>query len=217
MAISLSDVSKRFDTGVVLPPLSLQVDYGDMVAVTGPNGGGKTTLLRIMLGLTAPSSGTVSYFSHGKCVRALAMGYLPQKNSIDARFPMTVDHTVRTGLLSPHPSLRRPLCDAGRKAVDAVAELCGLSELLHKPLGTLSGGQVQRTLLARALVSRPDVVVLDEPLSYLDREYSDRLVEMLALMRRKVTLIIVSHQMELIAPLCDRVLYVDRSLSESKP
>ena len=170
--IRLQDVSVSFDRRVVLRDIDFTIDKGDFVAITGPNGGGKTTLLRVILKLLKPSSGKVVYFNEGKPAKRLHIGYLPQKNMIDVRFPITVGETVRSGML--HGFFGRHHNDRNFK--DTV-ETTGLTDLLDRPIGDLSGGQLQRTLLARAIVSNPDVIVLDEPLSYVDKQFEHQIYQ----------------------------------------
>lgn len=209
--LRLERVTKSFDRRLILPEFSLTVDSGDFIAVTGPNGGGKTTLLRLMLGLTKPSSGSVTYLEGDRRVKYLPIGYLPQKSSIDSRFPVTVGQVVTSGLLKPPSSRNR---SSERDAMETVLEVCGLTDLADHTIGSLSGGQLQRALLARALVSGPKVLMLDEPLSYLDTRFSDRLYEILASLRGLATVIVVSHQMEGLEPLMTRRLQVDHRVDE---
>ena len=209
--LRLERVTKSFDRRLILPEFSLTVDSGDFIAVTGPNGGGKTTLLRLMLGLTKPSSGSVTYLEGDRRVKYLPIGYLPQKSSIDSRFPVTVGQVVTSGLLKPPGSRNR---SSERDAMETVLEVCGLTDLADHTIGSLSGGQLQRALLARALVSAPKVLMLDEPLSYLDTRFSDRLYEILASLRGLATVIVVSHQMEGLEPLMTRRLQVDHRVDE---
>lgn len=209
--LRLERVTKSFDRRLILPEFSLTVDSGDFIAVTGPNGGGKTTLLRLMLGLTKPSSGSVTCLDGDRRVKYLPIGYLPQKSSIDSRFPVTVGQVVTSGLLKP-PGCRDRSSE--RDAMETVLEVCGLTDLADHTIGSLSGGQLQRALLARALVSAPKVLMLDEPLSYLDTRFSDRLYEILASLRGLATVIVVSHQMEGLEPLMTRRLQIDHRVEE---
>lgn len=202
--IRLQDVSVSFDRRVVLRDIDFTIDNGDFVAITGPNGGGKTTLLRVILKLLKPSSGKVVYFNEGKPAKRLRIGYLPQKNMIDVRFPITVGETVRSGML--HGFFGRHHNDRNFK--DSV-EITGLTDLLDRPIGDLSGGQLQRTLLARAIVSNPDVIVLDEPLSYVDKQFEHQIYRILEDLRQTKTVIIVSHDMTVISGMANRNLTVD--------
>lgn len=201
----------RFGDKTVLPPVSLEICTGDFIAVSGSNGGGKTTLLRIMLGLLRPTSGCVQYFAEGRPVSDVSTGYLPQKNSVDSHFPVTVREVVNSGLLTG--GFRRPKAE-DIDAARAIAGHFGLSELLDRVLGDLSGGQVQRALIARALVSRPRFIVLDEPFSYLDRANSDLLTATLKELRGTATIIMVSHRRERIQQLATRRWEVDHCVTE---
>lgn len=187
--ITLQDVSQRYGTRQVLRDVSLQICQGDFVAITGPNGGGKTTLLRIILRLLRPTHGTVSYSQP-----PFQIGYLPQKNMVDARFPITVEEVVASGLLA----CRGLTKTEQQTMIDEALEAVDLQERRCQPIGELSGGQLQRTLLSRALVSHPQLLVLDEPLSYVDRAFTQHLYSLLEQMRQRVTVILVSHEMNVI-------------------
>ncbi len=214
--IELAAASKRFGGKTIIPPSDLVIRTGDFVAVSGPNGGGKTTFLRLLLRLIKPSGGEVVYYDDGDRVSSIPIGYLPQKSSLDTHFPITVGEVVRSGLIAP-PSLRRrdaAVREADDEAMAAVMEFFGLEGLGGNVLADLSGGQVQRALIARALVSRPSLIVMDEPLSYLDDEYGRRLCEMLASLRGRATVIVVSHQMAAIGEIATRRIVIDHKLTE---
>lgn len=202
--ICLTDITMKWSGHTLLDSVSLRINRGDFIAVTGPNGGGKTTLLRIMLKLIVPNTGTVSYNGNFR------IGYLPQKNSVDARFPMSVTDVVRSGLLG----MKEISYAESRKLVEEAIATVGLEAHCGKSIGQLSGGQLQRTLLARALVSRPEVLVLDEPLSYLDKTMEARVYEIVGSLRGKATIVLVSHEMSTIASMATRHLIVDGELHE---
>lgn len=208
-AIELSDITVSYDRRPpVLSHVDLSVDYGDFVAVSGPNGGGKTTLLRVMLRLLKPGYGRVTYFSRsGHATRSLPIGYLPQKNNIDTRFPITVADTVRSGML--RGLFGRLPADADSRLAEAL-DTAGLTEIPDRPIGELSGGQLQRTLLARALVSRPEILVLDEPLSYVDKRFESHLYDMLGHLIGNTTVVLVSHEMTAFDRMATRRIEVDR-------
>ncbi|MDE6010295.1 MAG: metal ABC transporter ATP-binding protein [Muribaculaceae bacterium] len=207
--IRLEHITVEFDRKRVLDDVDLIIREGDFVAISGPNGGGKTTLLRVLLKLLKPTCGTVSYLHDGHTVKRLAIGYLPQKSMIDTKFPITVRDTVLSGL-------RRGLfgrlpADAGEKFME-VSELCGIGEYLDKAVGQLSGGQLQRTLLARAVISDPKVLVLDEPLSYVDKHFEHRIYSIVEELARHTTILLVSHEMSVISQLANRHLIVDHRI-----
>lgn len=204
--ISLHEVSQRWGDRTVLHDVALDILRGDFVAITGPNGGGKTTLLRILLKLLTPTRGRVVYHGpEGKAVSRLPIGYLPQKNLIDSRFPITVREVVASGLLGT------PF----KKDQERVEEMLGRVEMTQHasaPIGALSGGQLQRTLLGRALVSEPQVLVLDEPLSYVDKHFEQRIYDIIACLAPKTTIILVSHEMSVIDRMANRHIIVDGSV-----
>ena len=158
--IELRDISLCYDSRErpVLEDINLGIHRGDFVAITGPNGGGKTSLLRIILRLLKPSSGQVIYRRDNRDVRCLPIGYLPQKSMIDARFPITVREVILSGLLKN--MWGRYNADDIRR-LNYIMELTGTSAVAHHPIGELSGGQLQRTLLGRAIISDPEILVLD--------------------------------------------------------
>lgn len=208
--IKLSDINMHWDHKTVLSNVSLTVNRGDFLAVTGPNGGGKTTLLRIILRLLKPTSGTVTYLRDGKPCRRLPIGYLPQKNMIDSRFPISVEEVIASGL----SGAALPAHMSKQDAVDETLRLVELQPHAASPIGSLSGGQLQRTLLGRALISRPEILVLDEPLSYIDKHFEDHIYRIIADIAPKTTIILVSHEMSVISTMANRHLIVDHTLHE---
>lgn len=208
--IELDSVAMQWDNHIALQNVSLTINEGDFLAITGPNGGGKTTLLRLILRLIKPTSGKVIYRSHGKEVENLEIGYLPQKNQIDSRFPITVEEVVSLGLMS-----QKKLSKQERKEkVSQTIALMGLEEHANRLIGELSGGQLQRTLLGRAIISNPRVLVLDEPLSYVDKSFEGRLYDIIAQLAKHTTIILVSHEMTRIATMANRHIIIDRTLHE---
>lgn len=209
--IEIKDVSIRFDSKPILDNVSLTIDKGDFVAITGPNGGGKTTLLRIMLKLLRPDSGSVTYYSDdGTIDRHPKIGYLPQKSNIDVRFPITVAETIRSGQITGlfHRSSPKEEEDF-RHAV----ELCGVGEYLDRNVGVLSGGMLQRTLMARAIVSNPDIIMLDEPLSYVDKNFERQIYSIMEKQAKERTIIFVSHEISVISGMANRHIEVNRKLT----
>jgi zinc transport system ATP-binding protein len=208
--IKLENVSMFWDRRKILNDVNLSIYKNDFVAITGPNGGGKTTLLRIILKLLQPSSGTVSYFDKGQVVEDLHIGYLPQKNMIDSRFPISVREVVSSGLLS-NKQLSRQEKDA--KIADVI-DLIGLEQLVNQPIGELSGGQLQRTLLGRAIISNPKILVLDEPLSYIDKKFEPQFYEIIKTVSDNTTIILVTHELSTIDRMANRHFIVDRNVHE---
>lgn len=207
--ISLRHIYKRWDNKEVLKDINFDVRKGDFVAITGPNGGGKTTLLRILLRLLKPSEGTVTYYNDGVPVGELSIGYLPQKNLIDSKFPVSVEEVIASGLIGE----RLPKAEITAR-VREVTRLMGLESHSDAGIGELSGGQLQRALLGRAIISRPRVLVLDEPLSYVDKRFEHYIYDLVAELAKTTTLLLVSHEMSTIAGMANRHLIIDHTLTE---
>lgn len=208
--LELNHVSMVRDGRSILNDVNLRVNEGDFVAITGPNGGGKTTMLRLILGLLKPTSGNIIYRQGGAEVKRLPIGYLPQKNMIDSRFPVDVRGVIASGLLGMK-GIDDSTC---RERIERVVALMGLENHLHSPIGSLSGGQLQRALLGRAVISDPSVLVLDEPLSYIDKRFEARMYEIISDLAKHTTILLVSHEMSTIAGMANRHLIVDRDVHE---
>ncbi|MGM9851922.1 MAG: metal ABC transporter ATP-binding protein [Muribaculaceae bacterium] len=208
--IVIEGVSMRREYRYVLEDVSLTINAGDFVAITGPNGGGKTTLLRIILGLIKPTRGSVSFYAEGARVSKLPVGYLPQKNQIDSHFPISVREVVASGLLG----LKTLSPQERRLRVAKVLDEIEMAAYAERPIGRLSGGQLQRTLLGRAIISEPRVLVLDEPLSYIDKRFESHIYDIIASLAPHTTILLVSHEMTTIASMANRHIIVDRYISE---
>ena len=195
----------------VLREASLRVAGGEFVAVVGPNGAGKTTLMRLGLGLLRPSHGAVRLF--GQRVEQFSdwgrVGYVPQRAGSQAALPVSVEEVVRTGLAGHLGLFQRPT-HRHRERMEHVLDLMGVSTLRRQPLEELSGGQQQRALIARALVTDPALLVLDEPTTGVDTDARHVLREALEHLVRTegVAVVYISHDPEGFAGLADRVLEV---------
>lgn len=191
--IQLLNATIGYPDKVVLDHLDWEIHRGEHWAITGPNGCGKTTLMRTLLGLIPLRSGQLRcYDTHGELTNELVTSYLPQINQIDRHFPIHVYEVIDSGL--PHAlkaSTER------KEKVQHLAEATGIDQLLSQPIGRLSGGQLQRTLLARALASDPELLILDEPLSFLDRSYKESFEELLStVVRPETTILMVTHDLQ---------------------
>lgn len=208
--ISLKDVAVTREKRQILTDVNLDIYPGDFLAITGPNGGGKTTLLRVMLKLIQPSAGNVTYFGEDNLpIQRLNIGYLPQKNSIDSRFPLSVKEVVATGLMTN----RFMSHEEKNAAVDAILGKLHLMDRAEAPIGEISGGQLQRALLGRAIINDPTILVLDEPLSYLDRHFINETYSLLQTLAATTTIVLVSHEMTKIADMANRHILVDHHVT----
>lgn len=208
--ISLRGVTMQFDRKITLNDINLDICRGDFIAITGPNGGGKTTLLRIILRLHDPSKGSVTYLGDKGSGKRLRIGYLPQKNLIDSSFPVTVKEVTAFGLMNT-PDISK---EERMRRIDDTIRLMGLSDHADNAISELSGGQLQRALIGRAIISRPEVLVMDEPLSYLDKDYEHKLYHIIEELAPTTTIILVSHEMSAIAGMANRHLIINHSLQE---
>lgn len=209
--IQLSDISAGYGAKTVLRDISLQVYEKDFLGIIGPNGGGKTTLIKLILGLLTPQSGTIRFFRNGNEVKELTMGYLPQYSSIDKKFPISVYDVILSGLSKQKTLLR----SFSREQYDLVREIIirmGLEGLEDRAIGQLSGGQLQRALLGRAIVSSPDVVILDEPSTYIDKRFEAKLYELLEEINKERAIILVSHDIGTVLQNVKSIACVNESL-----
>ena len=187
--IQIEHVSAEYDGKQVLKDINLTVYQDDYLGIIGPNGGGKTTLMRLILGLKKPAEGSIHFCGEGKDI---SMGYLPQYNDLDKQFPISVYEVVLSGL-SKSKSLFARYTKQHHQQVEETLERMQISDLKDRHIGALSGGQLQRVLLARAIVSKPDVVILDEPNTYIDQRFQKQMYEMLEQINKECAIIIVSH------------------------
>ena len=172
--IEIKNLNAGYDGRTVLRDVNLTVYDRDFLGIIGPNGGGKTTLIKCILGLLKPLSGEISFTSSRTAGNLqLTMGYLPQYNSIDRKFPITVGEVILSGLSSKKSLISRFTKEHKEKAHQVIVRM-GLEGLEERAIGALSGGQLQRALLGRAIISDPEVVILDEPSTYIDKRFEAR-------------------------------------------
>jgi zinc transport system ATP-binding protein len=214
--ISVENLHFQYQTVDVLTDISFDVEGGDFVGLVGPNGSGKTTLVRAILGIVRPQSGRLRLF--GQDLERFRdwrrIGYLPQKlGGYNPNFPATVREVVSLGLIA-RKSFPRRLDRADRHAVDRALERLGIADIGHKLIGELSGGQQQRVLIARAMVSDPELIILDEPTAALDPETRELFFATLRDLNRNsaVTMILVTHDIGTIGEYAGKLLYIDRKI-----
>ena len=217
IAVKFDGVSFSYGEMPVLENVSFHIHRGEFVALVGPNGSGKTTVLKLLLGLERPASGTIELFgipagggkspgsgkAHGQRLQWRdRLGYVPQQPPLDQAFPILVRDVVRMGLLRPF----RGYAGHWRAAVEEAMEQAGIAGLGSRHYRALSGGQRRRVLVARALASRPELLVLDEPTANMDSESETRLFDTLGRLKGDTTILIVTHDTEFVSDLTGRVL-----------
>ena len=190
--IQINGLCAGYDGKTVLNQVDLAVYEKDFLGIIGPNGGGKTTLIKCILGLHHPLQGHIRFYKKGQEVPEINMGYLPQYNNIDKKFPISVYEVVLSGL-SKQKSLFRRYSKEQHEQVRQMIVRMGLEGLEERSIGSLSGGQLQRALLGRALVSNPEVVILDEPNTYIDKRFEAKLYSLLEEINQERAIILVSH------------------------
>jgi zinc transport system ATP-binding protein len=203
------------DGRTVLDRITLAVNEGERLGVLGPNGGGKSTLLKLTLGLLEGYSGEVRVFdlSPIEARRRRLIGYVPQRNTAELKFPLTARQVVEMGATLGIPPWRSLSSDE-RHAVDRAMDLVGASALAKQHIGSLSGGQLQRVLIARALACRPRLLLLDEPTVGIDVAGQQQFADLLSHLHDdlKLTVMVVSHDIRTVAAGCDRVACLSRTL-----
>lgn len=209
--IEIRDVCFAFNGQPVLTDINLQVKKGAFLAMIGPNGGGKTTLLRLMLGLLSPNEGSVRVF--GKPPREVShrIGYVPQDVHINQRFPISALDVVLMGKLKPGRGWTRHSREDRIAAQDALEKM-ELGAYSHRRIGELSGGQLQRVFVARALITQSELLFLDEPTASIDTKGQREFYQLLKRLNESITIIIVSHDLMVLSGYVKSVACVNQHL-----
>ena len=209
--VKIRDLNFAYNGEVVLQDVSFDIRQGDFIAMIGPNGGGKTTLLRLILGLLVPNSGTVRVNGESARKASSCIGYVPQDVHINRRFPITAMDVVLMGKLDPK---KRWVNKSAANRRDALAALERLEMSAHaeKRIGALSGGQRQRVFIARALVTRPQLLLLDEPTASIDTKGQAEFFRLLKELNQEVTILVVSHDLLVISRYVKSVACVNKRL-----
>ncbi len=207
--INIENLSAGYDKEPVLKNVNLPVFENDFIGMIGPNGGGKTTLLKAILGLIKPMKGRVS-FREDIDKPKKPIGYLPQVKHIDKNFPITVFEVVRSGSLMKNQKLFRS-SKIKRKTESLLSEM-GVLNIRDKAIGELSGGQMQRVFLCRALISDPKILILDEPDTFVDNRFEGELYQKLRQLNKEMAIILVSHDLGTISSYVKTIACVNGSL-----
>lgn len=206
--IKIEDLTVAYDKVPVLQNVNLDISEKDFLGVIGPNGGGKTTLLKAILGLVKPEQGIIS-FRDDLQGRKKSIGYLPQVKHIDRKFPITVFDVVLSGSIMENR--RKAKVDAKDK-VEALLDEMGVADIRNKAIGELSGGQMQRVFLCRALLSNPKLLILDEPDTFVDNRFEGELYEKLRLLNEEIAIVLVSHDVGTISSYVKTIACVNTDL-----
>ena len=206
--VTLRDVGVRYDSTVALEHADLELFTDDFVGIIGPNGGGKSTLIKAILGLV-PYSGTIELSKELYRGTQPHIGYLPQIASFDKEFPISVREVVMSGLQGRHGIFRRYTREE-RHLTDLTLEQAALTELARRPIGELSGGQLQRVMLCRAIISQPRLLILDEPANFVDNRFENELYNLLHHLAERMAIVMVSHDIGTISSVVKSIVCVNR-------
>jgi zinc transport system ATP-binding protein len=209
-AIEIRGVSFCYDERQILEDVNLTIWPHDSVCVVGPNGGGKTTLIKLIIGLLTPDTGTITIFGKPPDEAHQLISYVPQFAQYDRQFPISVLEVVCMGRLG-NSFTGRYSQDDKEKTLEALDEV-GLADLIDRPFSALSGGQRQRVLIARALASGGEILILDEPTANIDRESETQFFDLLRGLNKRMTIMMVTHDVGFASSFFNRIACVNREV-----
>jgi ABC-type Mn2+/Zn2+ transport system ATPase subunit len=216
--ICIKDLTVAYQTNVAIFDINLDVYRHDFLGICGPNGSGKSTLLKSIVGAVKPFQGNIRLFNKDASkseIREIQskISYLPQIEAIDRNFPALVKDVVGMGLYVQRGFFRRLTKEDDQLVMDSLARV-GMDILAERPIGHLSGGQQQKVKIARALVNKPEILLIDEPFSALDFKIAKEIAELLEKIYQEtqITIVLVSHNLEIIREFCNRAICMDRRI-----
>lgn len=206
--VTLRDVSVAYDGVEALEHVDLEIDEKDFLGIIGPNGGGKTTLVKAILG-TVPHTGEVRLAPELFRGRERLIGYMPQISDFDRAFPISILEVVLSGLQG-HRGFRSRYTKEDRQKALRLLEETGIAEAARHPVGEVSGGQLQRALLCRAIIAEPRLLILDEPTNFVDNQFEKALYDSLRELNRRMAIVMVSHDIGTITSVVKEIVCVNR-------
>lgn len=210
--ISIKNLSFTYDKQQVLDNINLEVQENDFLAIIGPNGGGKSTLLKSILGINKVTQGKITVLGSNPSRNLSSIGYVPQNTNINTDFPIKVIEVVMMG----HVGHKRPLIGYKKEeiacAMGALAQV-GMEKFAEKKIGSLSGGQRQRVMIARALCAHPKILILDEPTASIDVSGQKQIYDLLKVLNKTITVIVVSHDISVILGYANKVAHINKTLT----
>jgi zinc transport system ATP-binding protein len=209
--VELQQVTAGYADEVVLRNINLTVHAHDFVGVIGPNGGGKTTLVNVILGIIKPMSGNIIFHPDSHDKRRRFIGYLPQVSRTDKKFPIGVSDVVLSGLATGHRFMNHYSASDNERVQQVLAQM-GIEHLAGKNIGELSGGQLQRVFLCRAIIAQPRLLILDEPNTFVDNKFESDLYLILRELNKTMAILMVSHDVGTITYYVKSIACVNRSL-----
>ncbi len=214
--VKLESVSAGYGNEVILKDANLAIKEQDFIGVVGPNGGGKSTLVKVIVGLLKPQSGKIIFHpGHDDPGHRCLIGYLPQFTQFDRKFPISVLDVVLSGIADGRKPFKRFSKKEISKALDIIAQM-GISAIAKENIGELSGGQMQRVFLCRAIISHPKLLILDEPNTFVDNKFENDLYQTLKDLNKKMAIVMVSHDIGTITSYVKTIACVNRELHYHK-
>uniref|UniRef100_UPI004056C7DC metal ABC transporter ATP-binding protein n=1 Tax=Alistipes sp. TaxID=1872444 RepID=UPI004056C7DC len=209
--VSIRNLSVFYDDYCALEGVNLEINEDDFLGIIGPNGGGKTTLIRALLG-ALPHSGEVVY-SPKLCQKSRKplIGYMPQRSRFDPTFPISIHEVVLSGL-QPLKGLGSHYTRAEKARATELIALAGISEVAHRPVGEVSGGQLQRALLCRSIIAEPKLLILDEPTNFVDNRFENELYSLLQELNKEMAIVMVSHDLGTISSVVKEIVCVNHTV-----
>lgn len=215
-AIAIHNLSFAYQDHRVLTDVSFEIRPGQFIGMIGPNGGGKTTLIKLILGFLKASIGSIRVFGQTPVAARKDMAYVPQSLRFDKQFPITVLELVLEGRLAHLPWYGR-FSEQDKKIALEALDKVGLADLQHRPFGSLSGGQAQRILIARALASEPKLLLLDEPTANVDTHAETEIYTLLKQLQGQMTILMVTHHLQAAIELVEKVICVQNTVFMLNP
>jgi zinc transport system ATP-binding protein len=197
--VQIKELSVFYEDTCALENINLNINEGDFLGIIGPNGGGKTTLLKAILGFIAPSEGSISIQGNSNFHSKIKIGYVPQHTVFDRNFPINVLDVILMGLLNNKNLFLRRFSIKEKETALCVMKQVGISELKNRQIGQLSGGQMQKVLLSRTLLQKPDLILLDEPTASMDTASRTRIYEIIKALNKEMTIVAVTHDTSFIS------------------
>lgn len=213
LIVELKNLSAGYDNTPVIKNVNLKIYQDDFIGIIGPNGSGKTTILKLILGIIKPLSGKILYHFAGKESNSFKkhIGYLPQIKNFDSKFPISVKEIVLSGLMNKKGLFSR-FSKEEKTLADNLMEKLNIFHLKNRTASQLSGGQMQRVFLARALISSPRLLVLDEPNTFVDKDFENNLYHLLQELNKEIAIVLVSHDLGTISSYIKSILCVNETV-----
>jgi zinc transport system ATP-binding protein len=206
------NISVNYGKIQALKKLDFVIQEGDYIGIIGPNGGGKSTMMKTILGLLKPNDGEISYCGTSLKKSNIRMGYVPQISDINRQFPISVEEVVLTGRMEKRIIPMFKYSEEDYQKVNEVLDTVGLSDLRNRQINELSGGEFQKMIIARALTMKPDILFLDEPTAMVDVMSQRQIFNLIKRLSDDITIVLITHHVQMISKHVKKLIYLDRNI-----